>query len=182
MLRAHFFGRYVAFLALVQLSTTSVFAAAALPDDQTIRYELFEIPGDVTSTVEWTVDVQFAAVSRVGSTVVWAIQRVVVTHVDSAGDRVWIGNSPDVTTTDGRWHIAHADPLHPEVTEFSNPPQVSGMGIASIGGAANLGFMIAGPIAGPIPSLDTWLKCVNQQTPLRETSAETVNIKSGGGQ
>ena len=117
-------------LALLGLAVSA--ATADPPTKQEVVYKIHDDPNDPNSTVVFTVWLTLAPKARDGDSIGWEVEQIRFRQVGEGGgsDTTWTESNPAVTTADGRWWIEHADPDHPQLAEFDDPPRFQGAATA----------------------------------------------------
>ncbi|MCG8409443.1 MAG: hypothetical protein MI923_29915 [Phycisphaerales bacterium] len=130
----------LAFLAFSISSVCANVALAALPDDQTIEYKIYD-----GTQVVFTVRIHLKAVSVDNGSVEWSVQKMVFYQQGSkTGD--WEELNPTVDTPDGRWWVNHADTENPELEEFDMPPLMEGCATSLNSNVDDLDFSFEGQV------------------------------------
>lgn len=128
-------------LAVIIFAALSVMLGAdtakALPDAQTIEYNIYETPNDPQSEVIFAVSLELEADQQIlgrgrGGSVGWYVSEIRLTEPGQEGnpDVVWVEDAPMVDTLDGLWWIDHANLSVPDISDFVMRPAFEGTAVA----------------------------------------------------
>lgn len=140
--------RAVCLFAILAMSTVlcagRAFGQPTLPADQQVVYHIREVPSDPNSSVVFDVILSLSADAIDGNSVGWSVEQIEIHQMTGGGLNVWTQTAPTVSSADGRWWVTHANPAHPQLGEFTNPPQIEGTATAAQSGTANLAYNLTG--------------------------------------
>lgn len=163
----------------------AVAAAQTLPEDRMLTYHLYSVPNDSTSTLSWTIELQISVDSINGSIAKWAVTSVRVTdnRPGPTQGRQWEDLSPVLATIDGLWHVIHADPQNPDVSEFWNLPFLHRVAGALTSGYGDMTYQIQStsvepPANGNPPRLAYRLVVGSDPDPVAFSADEPVLVQS----
>lgn len=127
--------------------------ADPLPSDREVRYTMHETPSDPGSPVTFEVIFHLSAADRDNDFVAWDVEKIDFRQagIDDACPRQWVAGAPVLQTLDGYWWIEHADPMEPEIAEFTVPPLVEGDADARNSEYPDLEYLVVGSEYTPPP-------------------------------
>ena len=173
-------------VAGIVVGTVCTAAEATLPDDQTIRYNIREIPSDPESDVIFTITLELSANQADGDSVGWQIDEVRFVRISDEAE--WIEDY-GTNSKPSLWWVDHADHHSPELSEFAMPPLLTGMAEAVLAPDPDLEYSIVGKTCDTAcqeiytPSiaaaLDLLLWVDQEPEPEVDDEDETVEIDSG---
>ena len=147
MLRKSWHGLVLCLFALTVPNSAS--AQEELPPNQSVRISIHVDPEDSESPIQFVVTMSLSAQSKVESEIAWSVDSVRIEQYASNGDQIdaWYEFAPAVSTGDGYWRINHANPLSPDISEFSVPPEVTGFAESEFTSGDYLDYRVLGKIA-----------------------------------
>jgi len=163
------------------LSTAHSTAQADLPDDQAIEYRVRETPNVPESAVVFTITLYLTASDMDNDEVGWEIDEIRFRQLNSQPlQRLWIEDSPVVSSPDGLWWVEHADPQDPQIGEFDMPPLLTGTADAEHSEDPDLDYSFEGVayVSPPPPpfedtvALDYTLTLEGEEEPIEEGDDE----------
>jgi hypothetical protein len=122
--------------------------AQTLPPDRSVVY-LIHSDGHVpTSPVVFEVKIRLEAQQATGNDVAWRASLIEIEQFDHEGRNIgsWKAVYPDFATSDGLWHVTHANAAAPAVAEFDLIPELSGVAEGG-SGMASLDYFLSGSTA-----------------------------------
>lgn len=132
----------------------TVVSAAGLPSAQAqeppatmiITYNHLQAPETPPGERTWAVDVELLKSQSSGNEIGWTVVSLTVVELDGAGIvlRAWLDETVVLSTPDGLWWTQHADPLSPDLSDFSLPPLMIGTAAAQDPGYADLDYSVEG--------------------------------------
>lgn len=162
-------------------------AAAPLPADQAIEYNIRDIPTDPESDVVFTVTIELTAVDVVDNSVAWKVTSAKLYEAPSVVKQSagWTDGTPSVEVLNGLWWVDHADPLDPQLDEFAIPPHIHGTADSNDPSHKDLDYTFegatytpppGGPPFNPTGALTYNFTLVNEEEPIEEAEDEPVEI------
>jgi hypothetical protein len=102
-------------------------AAAATPTIKVV-YKIHSTPSNPQTPVAFVITATLERVSTSGSQATWNASVIQFRKKGTGGaaDTVWEAYDVDAETTDGLWHVTHANVNTPLVSEFTLPPRYFG--------------------------------------------------------
>ena len=179
-------------LGAVTLALIPVAAANAVPNEQTISFEIYETPTDPDSDVVFAVELSlefdnyFEFGEGPNGSVGWEITNAKFILPDSGGDIVWNEAYPDVAI----WWVSHADVHNPAIAEFVEPPLVSGTATPVDQNEDDLDYDFEGEVYSPpappgepphevTGSLTYTFQRALEPEPIEEADDEPVDVDDG---
>ncbi len=173
-------------VSVVCLALSSAMARADLPPDQTVYYNIREVPTDPDSDVVFIVVLDLTAADSDGDWIGWEIATAEFWQPTGAKlYSIWTDNTVDVDSPDGLWWVEHANPDKPDRSEFVLPPWLTGTATAEDPSNDDLDYDFEGveytpPPGGPpfeVTGALTYEFTLHQASePLEEGDAEAVEI------
>ncbi len=122
------------------------------PASRKVFYSVYNDPSDKASGVRYKVTLELAFVVEDSGWTAWEVLEFRVSQYDELGEFVnqWIETLPEVRSNDNFWWIEHQDPEVPQTSEFTMPPEISGLAPSVDPEAPDLEYSLEGV------SCDVW--------------------------
>lgn len=133
-------------LAVVSAAGLPSARAQEPPATRIVTYNHLQTLETPSSETTWAVDVELLKSQSSGNEIGWTVVSLTVVELDAAGVvlRAWLDETVMLSTPDGLWWTQHADPLSPDLSDFSLPPLMVGTAAAQDPGYADLDYSVEG--------------------------------------
>lgn len=121
--------------------------------DRVVTFSIYEHPEDEDKgDLVFAVRLALTAAESVGRDVGWKVTEVRVSRPSEEGepDTVWIDSKPVFETQDGLWWIRHDNPKASALSDFVEPPRLSGVALSGSRERADMNYELEGrPYVAP---------------------------------